>query len=183
MTMTEQPEAAPTADSDLHFMSEFLLPVCGKGSTSTGAIADVTCPDCRKVLTTTDAYELAALFADDDFEISQRDEDGHDLRGRVARETGEIRATSLFNRAREIAERAEWSPTVLAAWCAADRALSEQLVCARNAIGEAVHQLEMLVGPLQEDPQFTSLDQEDLARHLDEAARVLRDAHRAYLRA
>jgi len=65
----------------------------------------------------------------------------------------------------------------------ATEALGDALTDAANAVAEAVHQLELLAGPLQDDPQFASLDQEDLAAHLVKAAAVLRDAHRAYLRA
>lgn len=64
----------------------------------------------------------------------------------------------------------------------AAEALGRALIVAANGVAEAVHQLELMAGPLQDDPQFASLDQEDLAAHLIEAARVLRDAHRAYLR-
>lgn len=60
--------------------------------------------------------------------------------------------------------------------------LGDALTAAANAVAEAVHQLELMVGPLQGDPQFNSLDEEDLAAHLHAAARVLRDAHRAYIR-
>jgi len=61
-------------------------------------------------------------------------------------------------------------------------ALSDALTAASNGVAEAVHQLETIAGPLQDDPQFTSLDMEDLAGHLIEAARVLRDARRAFVR-
>jgi len=61
-------------------------------------------------------------------------------------------------------------------------ALSEALTAANNGVAEAVHQLETIAGPLQEDPQFTSLDMEDLAGHLVAAARILRDARRAFVR-
>lgn len=64
----------------------------------------------------------------------------------------------------------------------ASDALRRELINAANSVAEAIHQLELMVGPLQDDPQFASLDQEDLAEHLIAAARVLRDAHRAYLR-
>jgi hypothetical protein len=64
----------------------------------------------------------------------------------------------------------------------ATEALGQALSDAANAVAEAVHQLEILAGPLQDDPRFTSLDQEDLAGHLMKAAAVLRDAHRAYVR-
>jgi len=61
-------------------------------------------------------------------------------------------------------------------------ALSDALTAASNGVAEAVHQLETIAGPLQGDPQFTSLDMEDLAGHLIAAARVLRDARRAFVR-
>lgn len=60
--------------------------------------------------------------------------------------------------------------------------LGDALTAAVNAVAEAVHQLEIMAGPLQDDPQFNSLDEEDLAAHLIKAASVLRDAHRAYVR-
>ena len=61
-------------------------------------------------------------------------------------------------------------------------ALSDALTAASNGVAEAVHQLETIAGPLQEGPQFTSLDMEDLAGHLVAAARILRDARRAFVR-
>ena len=60
-------------------------------------------------------------------------------------------------------------------------ALSDALTAANNGVAEAVHRLETIAGPLQEGPQFTSLDMEDLAGHLVAAARVLRDARRAFV--